>query len=345
MPVDSAAREILEWYDANARAMPWRRPPGANVAVDPYRVWLSEIMLQQTTVAMATPYFEKFTEAWPTVDALAGAEDAAVMSAWAGLGYYARARNLLACAREVTARGGFPGSEADLLTLPGVGPYTAAAVASIAFDEVAVVVDGNVERVMARLFAVETPLPQGKSELRAHAAALTPTIRPGDYAQAVMDLGATVCTPRSPSCGRCPWQGRCAAFAAGHPERYPVKAPKAARPTRYGTAWWIEADGHVLLVRRPPKGLLGGMVALPASEFALARGDGAAPVEASWTTVPEPVRHAFTHFDLVLEVATTRLPRRPDIDGEWHPIAAIDAAGLPTLFRRAAEAATAPRLL
>ncbi|MFC3714174.1 A/G-specific adenine glycosylase [Sphingoaurantiacus capsulatus] len=345
MPVDSAAREILAWYDANARAMPWRRAPGANVPVDPYRVWLSEVMLQQTTVAMATPYFEKFTGMWPTVEALASAEDAAVMSAWAGLGYYARARNLLACARAVAERGGFPGSEAELLTLPGVGPYTAAAVASIAFDEAAPVVDGNVERVMSRLFAVETPLPAGKRELRAHAAALTPTMRPGDYAQAVMDLGATICTPKKPRCGACPWQGRCAAFAAGNPERYPLKAPRAARPTRYGTAWWIEAEGHVLLVRRPPKGLLGGMVALPASEFALERVEGGAPVEAAWSRVPEPVRHAFTHFDLVLDVAAVRLPRRPDVEGEWHPIATIDAAGLPTLFRRAADAAMTPCLL
>lgn len=345
MPVDSAAREILSWYDNNARLLPWRRPPGANTPVDGYRVWLSEIMLQQTTVAMATPYFEAFTTRWPTIEALASAEDAEVMSAWAGLGYYARARNLLACARDVAARGGFPDSEAGLRELRGVGPYTAAAIAAIAFDEPAPVVDGNVERVMARLFAVETPLPGAKSKLRAHAASLTPTTRPGDYAQAVMDLGATVCTPKKPRCSACPWQSRCAAFAAGNPERYPLKTPKPARPTRYGTAWWIEADGHVLLVRRPAKGLLGGMIALPATEFALERSDVGPPVEAAWLRLPEPVRHAFTHFDLVLDVAKAQLSTRPPIDGDWHPIAEIAGAGLPTLFKRAAEAATMPRLL
>jgi len=345
MPVDSAAREILAWYDTNARALPWRHPPGVPGRTDPYRVWLSEIMLQQTTVAMASPYFDRFTARWPTVEALAAADDAEVMTAWAGLGYYARARNLLACAREVSARGGFPDTEAGLLTLPGVGPYTAAAVAAIAFDRPAAVVDGNVERVMSRVFAVETPLPRAKPELRVHAAALTPEDRPGDYAQAVMDLGATVCMPRRPACGRCPWNQRCRAFAAGNPERYPVKGAKPARPTRYGTAWWIEVDGEVLLVRRPAKGLLGGMIALPASDFRPEPTPARAPVEAAWTLAPEPVRHGFTHFDLVLDVATTRLAERPPLEGEWHPVAGLDRAGLPTLFRRAADAATTPRLL
>jgi A/G-specific adenine glycosylase len=278
MHVDSAADRILAWYDMNARVLPWRRPPGAPGQADPYRVWLSEIMLQQTTVAMATPYFDAFTARWPTVEALAAADDPDVMAAWAGLGYYARARNLLACARAVAARGGFPNTESELLGLPGIGPYTAAAITAIAFDRSAVVVDGNVERVMSRLFAVGTPLPAAKHELRVHAAALTPATRPGDYAQAVMDLGATLCMPRSPACGRCPWNDRCAAFAAGNPERYPLKTAKGARPTRYGTAWWIENDGHVLLVRRPTKGLLGGMIALPASDFALDRRAADAPI-------------------------------------------------------------------
>ena len=345
MPVDSAADHILAWYDGCARALPWRHPPGLPGRTDAYRVWLSEIMLQQTTVAMATPYFETFTARWPTIEALAAADDAEVMTAWAGLGYYARARNLLACARAVAARGGFPDTEVELRALPGIGPYTAAAVAAIAFGRPAAVVDGNVERVMSRLFAVETPLPAAKAELRMHASSLTPAERPGDYAQAVMDLGATICTPRSPACGRCPWNDRCAAFAAGTPQRYPLKSAKAARPTRYGTAWWIEAAGEVLLVRRPPKGLLGGMVALPTSDFALERSLSAGPIDVEWSWLTEPVRHSFTHFDMLLDVAKVRLAKRPPIEGEWHPVADVDRAGLPTLFRRAAEAALMPRLL
>jgi A/G-specific adenine glycosylase len=345
MAVDSAAQRLLAWYDSEARTLPWRHAPGATGRPDPYKVWLSEVMLQQTTVAAVIPYFETFTRTWPGVESLAAAEDAAVMSAWAGLGYYARARNLLACARKVVAVGGFPDDEAGLRSLPGIGAYTAAAIAAIAFGRSAVVVDGNVERVMSRIFAVKTPMPQARPELRAHAASLTPEARAGDYAQAVMDLGATICTPRSPACPRCPWSERCAAFAAGDPERYPVKGIKRERPTRYGTAWWIEVADHVLLVRRPPRGLLGGMPALPTSEFAAERDAATAPLAADWTLVPEPVRHGFTHFELVLDVATTRLDVRPDIPGDWHRIAKLDEVGLPTLFRRAVKAATMPRLL
>jgi A/G-specific adenine glycosylase len=306
-------------------------------------------MLQQTTVAAVIPYFERFTSRWPTVEALAASDDAEVMSAWAGLGYYARARNLLACARVVAGEcgGRFPRTEAGLLELPGVGAYTAAAIASIAFGKRAVVVDGNVERVIARVFAVDAPLPAAKPVIRARADELTPAERPGDYAQAVMDLGATICTPRNPACSRCPWTTICRAFAKGAQERYPVKAAKAARPTRYGVAYWIKVADHVLLVRRPAKGLLGGMRALPTSGWHAARVAPAAeePISTDWHLAPAPVRHGFTHFELVLDVAKAELPERPLIGGDWVPTGALDQAGLPTLFRRCVEAATAPLLL
>ena len=263
-----ASAEILAWYDRHARALPWRVPPGSDERPDPYRVWLSEVMLQQTTVAAVIPHFERFTARWPTVEALAAAEDGAVMAAWAGLGYYARARNLLACARAVAGQGGFPDTEPGLRALPGVGAYTAAAVAAIAFGHPAVVVDGNVERVMARLHAVLAPLPGARRELREHAAALTPAHRPGDHAQAVMDLGATVCTPRRPACGICPWMARCAGRRAGLAETLPRRAPRAPRPARRGTLWIARrADGAWLLERRPPRGMLGGTLGWPGTPW------------------------------------------------------------------------------
>ncbi len=335
MPVEVAAFQtaLLDWYDANARTLPWRAPPGAP-AMAPYRVWLSEVMLQQTRAAAVIPYFEAFTARWPTVAALAAAEDADVMQAWAGLGYYARARNLLAGARAVAALGGFPRDEAGLRALPGVGTYTAAAVASIAFGEAAVVVDGNIERVMARLFAVETPLPAARPELRRHAADLTPAHRPGDHAQALMDLGATVCTPRSPRCKVCPVERWCAGLATGGPERFPVRLPKAVRPVRHGTAFWIENDAGVLLVRRPARGLLGGMRALPSDDW---RDTLAIPPLAGDWHDAGTVSHVFTHFELRLAVRSLRVDRRPALDGEWWPVADLAAAGLPTLFAKAAR--------
>ena len=244
---------LLVWYDRAARALPWRVPPGSGARPDPYRVWLSEVMLQQTSVAAVAPYFHAFLARWPTVAALAAAPEAEVMAAWAGLGYYARARNLLACARAVAARGGaFPDSEAELRALPGVGAYTAAAVAAIAFDRPSVVVDGNVERVMARLHAVEEPLPAAKPRLRALAAAMTPAGRPGDHAQAVMDLGATICTPRWPACGICPLVRACAGRLAGVAEALPRRAGKAAKPVRHGIAWLaVREDGRVSTRTRP----------------------------------------------------------------------------------------------
>jgi len=339
VPVEFS-RQILRWYDRSRRSLPWRAAPGA--AADPYRVWLSEIMLQQTTVAAVRPYFEAFNARWPSVEALAAADEAELMAAWAGLGYYARARNLLACARAVTGEHGgrFPDSEEGLRKLPGIGRYTAAAIASIAFGRRAVVVDGNVERVVARVHAVEAPLPGARPELYALADRLTPDERCGDFAQAMMDLGATICTPRGPRCLLCPVASGCRAYAAGQPELYPRKSPKRVRPHRQGFVYWLEADGHVLLVRRPAKGLLGGMLALPTGPW------GAAPMPAPPADVPwvpaGAVAHGFTHFTLDLHVLCGTAP---DLSaGEiWWPAAAIGEAGLPTVFARAAERARAGR--
>ncbi|MET0271096.1 MAG: A/G-specific adenine glycosylase [Sphingomonas sp.] len=340
MPVDTAPA-LLAWYDIHARRLPWRSPPGTPRA-DPYRVWLSEIMLQQTTVAAVKPYFERFTARWPDVSALAAADEDELMAAWAGLGYYARARNLLACARVVAALGGFPETEAALRALPGIGAYTAAAIAAIAFGEAAAVLDGNVERVMARLHAVETPLPAARPLLRAHVAALVPAGRPGDFAQATMDLGATICTPRKPACGICPVRETCAGFATGDPARYPLKAARQPRPDRFGTAFWLERDGAVLLVRRPGKGLLGGMRVLPTGPWADAPpGLADAPVPAAWTLHDGGIVHVFTHFRLTLALATARLGAG-DPAGEWWPIDRIGEAGLPTVFAKAAAARGLP---
>jgi len=337
----SVAASLLAWYDRHARALPWRSPPGTP-SPDPYRVWLSEVMLQQTTVAAVRPHFARFTQRWPTVQALAAAPDEEVMTAWAGLGYYARARNMLACARVVAADHGgqFPDSEAVLLTLPGIGRYTAAAIAAIAFARRAVVVDGNVERVVARLFAVETPLPAAKPELYALTDTITPSDRPGDFAQAMMDLGATLCTPRNPLCALCPLDRNCAAFAAGDPARLPRKAPKAARPRRRGTIFWIEHDGEVLLVRRPDKGLLGGMRALPTGPWIETdSGLADAPAPLDWRWIDGHVEHVFTHFALELRVARASLEKGcvPQLGGEWWAIERLDAAGLPTVFAKAAR--------
>jgi A/G-specific adenine glycosylase len=336
---------LLAWYDANARDLPWRVGPADHrdgARADPYRVWLSEVMLQQTTVPHATPYFLKFTSRWPTVSDLAAEEDGEVMAAWAGLGYYARARNLLACARAVAGDHGgvFPDTEAGLRGLPGLGPYTAAAVAAIAFDRPTNVVDGNVERVMARLFAVETPLPDAKPELKALAAALVRDDRPGDWAQALMDLGATVCRPKSPLCDRCPVATSCAGLATGAPETFPRKTAKAERPHRHGVAYVLTRGDQVALVRRPPKGLLGGMLALPTSDwrtapFSAAEAGAAAPAPADWRAVGE-VEHGFTHFTLTL----TLLRAEGDAEGViWSPRRDLDA--LPSVFLKAARAGLA----
>ncbi len=344
------AAALLPWYDRHARVLPWRAPPGAPLP-DAYRVWLSEVMLQQTTVAAVIPYYARFTARWPAVAALAAAEDAEVMAAWAGLGYYARARNLLACAREVAGRGGvFPETEAGLRELPGLGAYTAAAVAAIAFGARAVVVDANVERVVARLFAIDAPLPAGKAAIRAAADTITPQMRAGDFAQAMMDLGATICTTRGPRCMLCPLSGDCAALLAGDPQRYPVKPAKSVKPERQGRAFWIERGGAVWLVQRPGRGMLGGMRALPDDGWsARADGSGEPPLAGPWDR-GGVVQHGFTHFALEMQLA---LYSGGDCDrlaagesgapGEWWPLSKLAEAGLPTLFAKAARLALAAR--
>ena len=338
---DSVAARLLAWYDAHARVLPWRSPPGTPPP-DPYRVWLSEVMLQQTTVAAVVPYFRKFTERWPGVADLAAAPEEAIMAAWAGLGYYSRARNLVACAQAVAARGGFPETEEELRQLPGLGAYTAAAVAAIAFGRRAVVVDANVERVVARLFALAEPLPGVRKAIRHHADAITPDHRAGDFAQAMMDLGATICTARDPKCLLCPLAGDCRARMEGDPARFPVKAPKKARPERQGAAYWIERDGHVWLVRRPGKGMLGGMRALPDDGWsARSDGHGKQPLPGSWRGAGA-VQHGFTHFSLHLAVMLyegDRWAALQPADGEWWPLDTLDDAGLPTVFAKAAQRA------
>ena len=333
---------LLEWYDVHARPMPWRTPPAekkAGVKPDPYRIWLSEVMLQQTTVAAVKDYFNRFTTRWPTVASLAAADDGDVMGEWAGLGYYARARNLLKCARVITDEhsGVFPDDHATLLTLPGIGPYTAAAISSIAFDLRRVVVDGNVERVMSRLYDIHAPLPASKLELTAKAEHLTPNQRTGDYAQAVMDLGATICTPKSPACGICPWHEPCKARKAGTAPDLPKKTPKKPKPIRHGTVYLgRRSDGAWLLERRPEKGLLGGMLGWPGSDWidvTTPRPIGTPPTPADWKTEEGEVRHTFTHFHLLLTVMSATIESNEQLlflgHNDFRP------SDLPTVMRKA----------
>ena len=335
------ARRLLEWYDRHGRRLPWRGDPA-----DPYAVWLSEIMLQQTTVATVIGYYRRFLERWPTLAALAAAERDEVLAAWAGLGYYARARNLHKCAQELAARGkscGFPQDEAELLRLPGIGPYTAAAIAAIAFDRPATVVDGNVERVMARLHAVSDPLPGAKPRLRELARRLTPERRPGDYAQALMDLGATICRPRAAACPACPWQADCLARRQGVAGELPTRSRRAARPLRHGVAFWIsDTAGRVLLRRRPDDGLLGGMMGFPTTSWrqaawspAQARRQG--PLKSRWRR-PGQVAHGFTHFRLELMVLAGECPNA-DLEGLWCKPAEFEQHALPTLMKKVANLA------
>ena len=346
MPSTQAPSEIadalLAWYDRARRDLPWRAKPGE--IADPYRVWLSEVMLQQTTVAAVGPRFQRFLARWSTVRDLAAAPDDAVMAEWAGLGYYARARNLLKCARTVTERhdGAFPADEAALAALPGVGAYTSAAIAAIAFNRIATPVDGNIERVTARVFRIETPLPQAKPAIKAASVSMTPEDRPGDFAQAMMDLGATVCLPRRPRCLVCPLAHFCAALAAGVAADLPLKAPKPEKPLRQGTVYWAtRPDGAVLLRRRAPKGLLGGMVELPS--FGWSDDDApeavrqAAPI---WRDAGATVGHVFTHFRLELTLKLGEANGKPAPDGCYFERLGDPAAhGLPSLMQKAARLA------
>ncbi|GIL02051.1 MAG: A/G-specific adenine glycosylase [Alphaproteobacteria bacterium] len=344
----TAAARLLDWYDRHARALPWRVGPAdrrAGIRPDPYHVWLSEVMLQQTQVATVGEYYRRFLARWPTVADLAAAPADEVLKAWAGLGYYSRARNLKKCAEAVAlAHGGrFPQTAAGLRQLPGIGDYTAAAVAAIAFDEAVAVIDGNVERVVARLNAIDTPPARARLAIRAGATAMLPPARFGDFAQALMDLGATVCTPRRPSCRQCPLNAECAARAGGTPEAYPVRQERDARPLRRGAAFVaIDAGGAVLLRRRPTHGLLGGMAAVPTSDWT-ARADGATGIEAAPFAAPwlpaGGVRHVFTHFALELEVWRARLDRRPAAEGWWSAPDALAGEALPSVMRKVIEAA------
>lgn len=334
---------LLAWYDVHGRTLPWRYRRGE--AADPYRVWLSEIMLQQTSVAAVRDYFLKFTSRWPAVQDLAAAPVDEVMRLWAGLGYYGRARNLHAAAVKIVSDfgGAFPADEAKLRTLPGIGAYTAAAVAAIGFGLRASPVDGNIERVVARLFAVETPLPAAKPELKRLAETLTPDERAGDFAQGLMDLGATICTPKSPACAICPLREGCAARLAGIEALLPRRADKAERPRRSGAAFVLtSANGHVLLRRRPPRGLLGGMLEFPSTPWTK-EGERAplshAPAKAGWTKLPTRVEHVFTHFALTLEVYAARVGTEDAGLGLWIPAAELDDAGLPSVMRKVAAAA------
>ncbi len=340
----ASAETLLSWYDSHARDLPWRISPSdrkAGVEPDPYRVWLSEIMLQQTTVAAVKEYFLKFTRLWPTVSDLAAANDGDVMAAWAGLGYYARARNLLKCARVVTQDHGgvFPENRDELQKLPGIGPYTSAAIAAIAFDAPETVVDGNVERVMARLHNVETPLPSAKPELTALAVGHTPTQRAGDYAQAVMDLGATICTPKNPACGICPWRNPCTARHAGTAPDLPRKLPKQVKPTRLGFAYvGRRADGAWLLERRPDKGLLGGMLGWPGSDWSETP-EPLPPCTGEWIETGVEVRHTFTHFHLRLTVLTADLGEIEPDRGHYVNHRDFKPSDLPTVMRKVFDVA------
>jgi len=339
---------LLTWYDRHGRTLPWRA--GVGDVGDPYRVWLSEIMLQQTTVTTVEPYFKAFTERWPTLQDLAAAELDEVLHAWQGLGYYARARNLHKCAMTVADEHGgrFPDNEQDLLALPGIGSYTAAAIVAIAFDRRAAPVDGNIERVFARLMALGKPSPGLRADVAVALLSLVPEHRPGDFVQALMDLGSAVCTPKNPKCGGCPWSaeavGGCRALMIGKVETFPVKKPKKKKPTRRGVAFWAESgDGRVFLRRRDERGLLGGMMEFPSTDWReqpwnVQQALGNAPFKADWRVLPGVVKHTFTHFHLELTIYTGRIAASAgNIVGEggvWSPVDGLSDYALPAVMKK-----------
>ena len=342
------AGDLLAWYERHARRLPWRVGPEdrrLGIRPDPYEVLLSEVMLQQTGVKSVAPYYRRFLERWPTIADLAAAPETEVMAAWAGLGYYSRARNLIAASRLIAARLGaeFPQSAAELAMLPGIGAYTSAAIAAIAFDEPVAVVDGNVERVVARLLAIETPFPAAKAEVRVALQRFVPRERPGEFAEALMDLGAMICTPRRPACALCPWSEPCVARREGRQAEFPRKGARKSRPLRFGSAFVARrADGAILLRRRPPRGLLGGMSEVPGSEW---REEGAAEVEqpfaAPWIALATPVAHAFTHFELRLSIhrAEADIETSAPPGHYWAPAATLSREALPSVMKKAIEAA------
>lgn len=344
--IPALRRKLLDWYDLSGRTLPWRIRPEdrANGQIaDPYAVWLSEIMLQQTTVPHGTPYWHKFLNTFPTVIDLANADRDQVLAMWAGLGYYARARNLHKCAQIIRDQhdGHFPTSEQELLKLPGIGPYTAATMAAICFDEPTNIVDGNVERVIARMFCVEIPLPKAKTEIKNLAAQLADPERPGDYGQALMDLGAIICTPTSPKCNICPWKSACKALSQNTVLQYPRKIKKAKLPIRHGAAFVLMRGQQVLLERRPDTGLLGGMMGFPGSDWGeeVTAPLNSAPAIANWEKATNSVRHVFTHFELRLDVYTsqTQAPQMPD--QIWADVTKIDEFALPSLMKKVLRAA------
>tara|TARA_R110002096_G_scaffold33980_2_gene97459 strand:- start:595 stop:1638 length:1044 start_codon:yes stop_codon:yes gene_type:complete len=339
------ADQLLNWYDTHRRSLPWRALPGQTPV--PYHVWLSEIMLQQTTVATVKAYYKKFLLLWPTVEALAAAPQETVLKEWAGLGYYARARNLHKCAQIITADygGEFPNTEVTLRALPGIGDYTAAAIAAIAFHEPAAVIDGNIERIISRNFRIKTPLPSAKKEIKAEVAKLTPSDRSGDFAQAMMDLGASLCSPKKPSCLLCPIANKCAAQKAGDMETYPIKAPKKIKPVRRAVSFWLEHDGHILLERRPQKGLLGGMPGLFSTEWNerdtfpnKAEWLAKRPSEDYFKAIEGEAKHTFTHFHLLTQLVAAKAATKHNIEnGFWHPAHQLEDVGLPTVFAKIAQ--------
>lgn len=343
------SKTLLAWYDRHSRPLPWRVSPGDGKAghrADPYHVWLSEIMLQQTTVKAVGPYFQKFVAAWPTLADLAAADDDDIMKAWAGLGYYSRARNLKKCAETLVRDfgGSFPDNAIDLQKLPGIGAYTSAAIAAIAFNEPVAVVDGNIERVVSRLHAIEEPLPASKKAIKTIVAEMTPTERPGDFAQAMMDLGATICSPRRPACSLCPFVDRCAVANSGVADTYPRKVAKKDKPTRYGAAFALfRRDGAVLLRKRPDRGLLGGMAEVPTGHWTedacMLEDYSAAPPAQGWKRSPTVVTHTFTHFHLRLAVYCAVSDAEPPTGAWWSRPGDQSGEALPTVMRKVLAAA------